>query len=175
MEHKALENKILKLEKVPLSNHDIHKLTGGKCNVMSYTELLNYKTLDQALGKNGCLVLLYETDEHFGHWVAVIKINENLVEHFDPLSSKPDREWDHISAEYKKKPYLSHLMKESPYQLSYNQYKLQQNKKDINTCGRFCALRVILQHYSLEQFKKILTNPIYDPDFMVTLITEIIK
>lgn len=169
-----MEKNILKLESIALSNKDILHLTNNKCNVMSYDDLLNYKTLDEALGPFGALCVLYEFGYRYGHWVAVIKVNDNLIEFFDPLSSKPDREWKFISDEYKKKPYLSYLMKESPYNLSYNQYKFQKNKKGINTCGRHCALRIILKNYSLEQYKKFLTNKKYDPDFMVTVLTEIL-
>lgn len=175
---------ILQKERVALSDKDILYLTENKCNVMTYSELLNYKTLDQALGEHGALCVLYETSANFGHWVAVIKINDNLIEQFDPLSSKPDRQFKYISDEYKKNPYLSHLMKESPYKLSYNQYKFQKNIKHVNTCGRHCAMRIILKKYSLEQYKKIMTtippfindknHKKYDPDFLVTLYTEIL-
>jgi hypothetical protein len=169
-----MEKKILKLENVALSDKDIVHLTQNKCNVMSYADLLNYKTLDQALGQFGALCVLYETGENFGHWVAVIKVNDKLVEFFDPLSSKPDREWKYISEVYKKKPYLSHLMKESPYELSYNQYKFQKNKKGINTCGRHCSMRIILKHFTLEEYKKAFTSKEFDPDFLVTMATEIL-
>ena len=169
-----MEKKILKLEKKPLSNTDIEHLTGGKYKVLSYTELMTYRTLDELLNPNGAFCVLYETDENFGHWVAVIKINDKLVEFFDPLSSKPDGEFAFISNTYKKQPYLKHLLKESPYKLSYNQYKFQKNKLGVNTCGRHCALRMLLKHLSLEQYKKLLTTKKYDYDFMVTLLTEML-
>lgn len=181
-----MEEQIIKKERIPLSDKDILYLTENKCNVMTYSDLLQFKTLDEALGKYGALCVLYETDENYGHWVAVIKINDKLVEFFDPLSSKPDREWKHIEKEYRKNPYLSHLMKESPYELSYNQYKFQKNKKYVNTCGRHCVMRIILKKYSLEEYKKLMTidswkrsltgptNKKYDPDFLVTLFTEIL-
>ena len=168
-----MEKQIINKEKVSLSDGNILHLTENKCNVMPYDELLNYKTLDEALGEYGALCVLYETSQNFGHWVAVIK-NNDLIEFFDPLSSKPDREWKFIIAEYRKKPYLSHLMRESPYKLSYNEYKFQKNKRGINTCGRHCAMRIILKDYTLEQYKQIMTNKKYDPDFLVTLFTEIL-
>lgn len=169
-----MENKIKQLERVALSNSDLSNLTDNKCKVISYTELLNYKTLDEALGPNGCFIVLYETGPSFGHWVAVIKVNKNLVEHFDPISTKPDKEFKFISDEYKKNPYLSHLMRESPYKLSYNEHKFQKNKPGINTCGRHCALRVLLKDLPLEKYKKILTNKKYDSDFLVTVMTELL-
>lgn len=169
-----MENKIKQLEKVALSNKDISKITDNKCNVMSYTELLNYKTLDDALGQYGALCVLYETSHNFGHWVAVIKVNDKLVEFFDPLSSKPDGEFKFISSEYKKNPYLSHLMKESPYKLSYNDHKFQKNKKGINTCGRHCSIRINLKHLPLEKYKDVMTNSKYDADFIVTVMSELL-
>ncbi len=169
-----MEKQIISRQNYSLSRDDILKLTNNQCNVIVYDDLLNYNTLDDAMGNNGAIVVLYQTSDSYGHWCACIKINKNLIEFFDPVSSKPDKEFNFITETYKRNPYLSHLMRESPYKLSYNQYKFQKNKKGINTCGRWCALRVILKNYSLEQFKKVVTSGKKDYDFMVTIITDML-
>lgn len=167
-----MENQIKKLESYALSNHDILRITNNKCNVLTYDELTKFPTLDNALGKNGSMVILYGNDQ-MGHWCTVNKIKDDLVEFFDPYSVKPDKEFNWIRDDYKRYPFLSKLMKESPYRLSYNHYKFQKFADGINTCGRYCALRVLLKNLSLEQFKKVLTNPKYDSDFLVTALTEL--
>ena len=167
-----MERNIINKEKISLSDKDILHITDNKCNVMTY--LLNYKTLDHALGKYGAFCVLYETNDqgNYGHWVAVIKIGNDLIEFFDSLSSKPDKEWAKIAEQYRKNPYLSHLMKESSYKLSYNQYHFQKPK--ANTCGRHCALRIVLKEFPLEKYKNAITNPKFDYDFMVTGLTELL-
>lgn len=169
-----MDKNIINLQNKPMSTSDLKKLTNNKCNIMTYNDLLNYKTLDDALGNNGAFIVLYETERNYGHWCACIKINNNLVEFFDPISTKPDKEFLHIPKEYKKNPYLSHLMKESPYKLSYNHYKFQKDKEGISTCGRWCALRVILKNMSLDDFKKLVTYKNYSTDYIVTLLTEML-
>lgn len=161
-------------ETYSLSNKDILKLTNNKCNVYVYDDLFNFKTIDEAFGKHGAFVVLYQTSPFYGHWCACIKINNKLIEFFDPISSKPDREFNNIIETYRRQPYLKYLMASSPYKLSYNEYKFQKSLHGINTCGRWCALRVICRKYSLEQFKQLVTDKKYDPDFMVTLYTELL-
>ncbi len=169
-----MNKNIIEDEKISLSGNDILKLTNNKCNVIIYHDLVNYRTLDQALGKYGAFVVLYETSKNYGHWCCCIKINNKLVEFFDPISNKPDKEFKWVPDMYKQNPYLSHLMKESKYQLSYNHIKFQKNIRGVNTCGRWCALRIILKNYTLDQFKKVVSSPKYDYDYMVTLITNIL-
>jgi hypothetical protein len=166
-----MENQIKKLEKKALSNDDLEKMTNHKCNIYVYDDLFNFKTLDDVLGKNGCFILLYESKENYGHWTCMIKINNKLVEMFDSYGIKPDREFNYMPKDFKKIPYLSKLMKESPYELSYNHHRFQQLKKDINTCGRWCALRVNFKFLPLEEFKKLVTNDKFTPDETVTLMS----
>ena len=47
-------------------------------------------------------------------------------------------------------------MYNSPYELSYNQYRFQQHGKNIKTCGRWCAIRLTFRHYSLDQFHDLI-------------------
>jgi hypothetical protein len=166
---------IVKLKSKALSNSDILKLTDDKCNVMSYDELQKFKTLDDALGSHNALVVLYEFKENFGHWCCVIKQSDKLIEFFDPYSSKPDREFSFLPEQYKLFPYLSKLMYESPYKLSYNEHKFQKNGGNINTCGRWCATRIILKSLPLDKFAKIFLNRSKSPDDLVTYFTSGLK
>lgn len=173
---------IAKLEAVALSNNDIEKMLDGKVNVVTYPDLKNYKTLDQLLGPYGCCILLYMTGENYGHWTAVIKVNDNLIETFDPYGFKPDRELNFIPNNLKRSKrqdfaYLSQLLDESPYKLSYNNYRFQKYGKGISTCGRWSTARCFYKHVPLEEFKRMFIDNEFhmDPDKYVTIFTELLK
>ena len=171
-----------KLEAESLSYNDIEYMLDGKVNVVTYPELGDYETLDDLLGPYGRCVLLYMTGENFGHWTCVIKVNDDLVEVYDSYGIKPDRELNFIPNHLKESKrqdyaYLSQLLDDSPYQLSYNQHKMQKFAKGISTCGRWCVARCFYQHWPLEKFKKRFVNNEFniDPDKYVTILSELLK
>jgi hypothetical protein len=111
--------------------------------------------------------------------VAIIKISPNLVEFFDPYSFFPDSELKFVPQGLKARThqnfkYLSKLLYESPYQLSYNDDKFQKYSRNTNTCGRHTSIRVLLKDLPLEQYNNLMNSTQYDPDFMVTFLTELI-
>ena len=72
------------MESYDLSNEDITKITDGKCRIMAYHELENVNSLSEILDNNGACILLYETKQGFGHWVALFEIpNSPVLEFFD--------------------------------------------------------------------------------------------
>jgi len=173
----SIDTLIKNSEKVSLSDSDILKITENKCKVFAYQELENYKTIDQALGEHGAAVILYQHEENFGHWVAVFKVNENTIEFFDPYGISMDSEIEFSPYQIRrhegtKVAHLSHLIEQSEYDLIENKVPLQKNKKDVNTCGRFSALRIRFRNIPLKEFYNMLRNTkCYDPDFMVSAMT----
>lgn len=170
-----MEKNIIKLQQKSLSNYDITKLCGD-INVVTYQNLYKYETLDDLLGKNNACVILYQTNKNYGHWVAIIKINDNLVEHFDSYGIFPDDELNFVPDYLKKETnqdyrYMTRLLSESPYKLSYNEYKLQNRSSKIATCGRWVSCRIIMRHLPLSKFIKIFKDKKFTPDFIVTLLT----
>ncbi len=169
-----MEQLIKQAEKKALSNTDLENITDHKFKVYVYDDLKNINTLDEALGPNGAFILLYESQPNFGHWTCCLRTHDdksnNLIEFFDSYNTIPDKEFNFIPEQFKKAHYLSRLLKESPYELSYNNHKFQKMKEDINTCGRWCAMRCNFKDLSLEEFKKMMTNDKYDYDSMVTLL-----
>jgi hypothetical protein len=159
-------DKILeKLEKKPLSDGEILEGCNNKCNIVCYSDMHKYHSIDELLNPYDCCIILYNKTSNCGHWCALIKRN-NLLEFFDPYGLYPDEELKYIK---KYEPYLSYLMIDSPYKLSYNQYKFQKFKKDINTCGRWCYLRIQFKDWSLDKFNKYFTKK--DNDKFATFLT----
>ena len=157
-------------KKRALSNRDVMKLVKHKANVVGYPDLVNYKTLDELLGPHRAAFILYEWEPDFGHWISIFR-RGNSVEFFDPFGLKPD---EHIKTMPKNQrvytqqeyPYLTKLLIDSPYDISYNHHKLQ--NKNANTCGRWAALRLIFKDFTLEQFNKLMSPPSED---LVTILT----
>ena len=73
----------------------------------------------------------------------------------------PDEELNFISTNMRKQlnedqPHLTTLLYESQYNIDYNEYKFQKHGKDIKTCGRHAAMRLVFRHLSLDDYKQLL-------------------
>lgn len=171
--------------KKSLSNFDIKKMLKGKCNLISYDQLAKYKTIDEAMGKYGCLVILYETKEHYGHWTCVFKTHnskgEEIISFFDSYALPVDKELDFIDDDFKiynnsYYPYLSKLLFESPLKIEYNEHELQDFSTKISTCGRWVVARLIFRDLPLKKFVKLFSSdPYITSDELVTAFTMTLK
>ena len=166
-----------------LSNTDIKRKLGGQVRIMSYRDIYKYKDIDSMLGKYGAVALLYETKERYGHWVAIFKTfdpksGEPIISFFDPYSIPVDHELDFIDDDFKIEnnvvyPYLSELLYKSPYQIEYNEHKLQKFKPGINTCGRWVIARLLFRNLPLDEFNELFASDNYiTSDELVTIFTE---
>ncbi len=171
---------INKYKNNPLSNYDILELVQNKCNILTYSEIHKLKSIDELLDPYDACIILFEAEPSYGHWCALIKINNKDVEFFNPYGGYPDDSLKIIDKKFRKqskqdKPYLSLLLLKSPYDLSYNEYKFQKSGSSIQTCGRHCVLRVIFKNLDLKQYREFmneLSNILHmDYDNIVTLLT----
>ena len=159
------------------SDRDISALCEGKVNVLEYGDLARMKTLDQALGRHGACIILYETRERYGHWCCLIRTGNRSLEFFDPYGGEPDSQLDFVpdyfrSASGQDYPHLTYLMLTSPYEtLEFNDIQLQRFKKDVNTSGRWCGLRVALADVPLAEFVDMFIDQTHSPDWYVTALT----
>lgn len=173
-----MESKINQLIGKSLSNEEILKSLENKANLISYTDVHKYRTLDTILGKHGACVILYETKKLYGHWCCIFKLDKNSVEFFDPYGLMPDRQLNFINKDYKIEskqdyPYLTKLMIDSPYVLSYNQHRFQEYKKGVNSCGRWVVCRLLFRFMKLDDFINLFGKKRkYKPDFYATLLTR---
>lgn len=159
---------------IALSDKDVLKLVEHKARIVTYSELKNYKTLDELLYPYGAVFLLYETRPNFGHWTAIIRLDENTVEFFDPYGTELDGQLKNIDKDFRKEtdqdyPYLTKLFIESPYNLTESEKKFQKLAPGINTCGRWTALRIVFRDLPLKKFAKIFDNS--NSDELATYLT----
>ncbi len=165
-----------------LSSEDLKKLTYGDARILTYPEITKYKNIDQVFGDKKAVILLYITTEDnkefsiFGHWIALIKHKNNLIEVFDPYGISIDSELKWRGENFRKEhdqwfPHLTYLLANGKYNVEFNNTKLQSSLKDTNTCGRHAGVRVNLRRLSLEQYVKLMKSTKYSPDDVVTILT----
>lgn len=162
---------------IALTNEDVMRLVKDKANIILYSELYKINNIDELLEPHGAFFLLYEAKKHYGHWVSVIRTNQNTIEYFDSYGGFIDHPLSWINPAFKKKshqdyPYLTKLFYESKYKnLDYNQFRFQKKGGDVKTCGRWAALRILLKDMPLKDFNKLLGGSLSDD--MATIITSI--
>jgi hypothetical protein len=169
-------DKLKEYEDIALSDKQVLELVNGRANIVLYPNLLNYKSIDELLYPYGACFLLFEAQPRYGHWCCITK-HGNTIEFFNPYGGYPDDSLKFISDEYRKisnqdYPYLSMLLLNSPYELTYNEFKFQRKHNDTKTCGRWCAVRILTKHIDLYNFHKIFKD---DGDMKVTLLTMYIN
>ena len=155
-----------------LSTTEILQYLKGKTKIVIYPELKKIKNISELLASYKSFVLLYLTGPNYGHFVCVID-HGNRIEFFDSYSIKPDKEFDFINNDkLNGVKYLSKLLYKTKKPIEYNHIKLQQDGDEIATCGRWCALRLLLKDIKLDDFIYMMTNTKMSPDKLVTYLTR---
>ncbi|MBY0541419.1 MAG: hypothetical protein K2P52_08430 [Campylobacterales bacterium] len=152
-----------------LSDKEIEKLLGNEVNIVTYSELYKYGTIDQLLGRYKRCIILFCYKENYGHWVTVFICPTTGKLHFfnsygdmrKKFDGYPDNFLQLINKKYRVEshqdyPYLSDLLYKSPYELEYNPTQFQQLDKRIKTCGYWCVLRLMCQEMTDEQFENFI-------------------
>lgn len=168
------------LEKISLSNFDVMNMINGKSNLVMYPDISKYKNIEELLGKYGACIILYLTKENYGHWCCIFKQNENTIQFFDSYGEMVDCALDYKMDPYFKKssgmdlPLLTGLLYKAydKYEIRFNHFKFQEDKKDVNTCGRFCVVRIWLRDLDEYEFKDFMFSTYYKPDELVSLLTQ---
>lgn len=165
--------------KYSLSSDEVQKLA-PKSKFVLYEDLHKYRSIDELLSPYGSVILLYEwirnPDVISGHYITINRLSNGVIEVFDSFGRKPDVPLLELKDEPEFKiatnqdhKYLLDLLLKSPYKVSFNEYRLQNN--NYSTCGRWCAMRVRYKLLSLEEFVKMFLNKKETPDVIVTHMT----
>jgi len=174
----GIDSIIVDAEKYPLSAEDMLRIADGKTNILVYEDLENVNNIDSILAPYDASIILYQTAENFGHWITLLKTGENSLEFYDSYGLSVDQELNTDNEFHKRVhegkivPHLTHLIQQSGYKVKSNKVRLQANLEDVNSCGRYAALRVRLRNFSMEKFNGLLkNNKHYSPDFWVSAMT----
>ena len=173
-------NKLVnELKKVPFSSQDILEGVEGQTKIIKYSDIHKFRNINELLSPYGSAVILYQTAPNYGHWTC-IHLNGDTLEFFDPYGKKIDTQLNHIDDKFRIQsnqdyPYLSKLMLESPYKLTYNNKQLQKQNNDVSSCGRHCTFRLILRDMPLKKYQDLLMSKGGgDSDDKITYLTAFI-
>ena len=153
---------IEKLKEYALSDGDIEDLLGKDIFICVYPYLNEVEHIDQIFDDKGRCMLLFNTiNDSAGHWVCMHK-KKDRIDFFDPYGLKPDEpmKWlteqkrDDLDMETRR---LTQLLKSSGYKVYYNTFEFQSDKQS-NTCGRWCATRLLKLNLNLDQFYKFIND-----------------
>lgn len=165
----------------PLSNIEIDELLHDDVNIIDYSDFKSMNDINEAFEKSHNVVILYRWEPDSGHWCALIKHSENLIEFFDSFGGVPDhaRRWNiqmRQASLGQDKPYLIMLLvkwmnEDKQHKLEYNHHIFQMKK--YNTCGKWVCLRIWHNDMTLAQFirkyKKL------DDDDIIKIIKDKMK
>jgi hypothetical protein len=133
---------------IPLGDGDIRsRLFDKHIKILVYEDLSEYSSISQLLPRlKDAVIVLYQRKENFGHWVALVRDDTNIV-FFDPYGYRPDKQllWTpkYLRRQLNQKtPHLSHLLNKAVddgFNVTFNETKYQIDGSSINTCGRHCV------------------------------------
>lgn len=160
------------VEQVSLSADDIRKMLGQHATsvrVMLYDDLSKYRTLDDLLADHVAAIVLLQIqgpgESAVGHWIALVDLGDT-IEHFDSYGLTMDEEL----AKTHESPYLKAMMTDSKRLVIQTRARLQAQKADVNTCGRWCVARILSQ-MGTDEFARFFKSFKEHPDALVSLMT----
>lgn len=167
-----MDKAINELENIDLSGLEMQRMSGVN-NVVAYHELNNYRSINQLLGQDGIVIILYEMRENFGHWCCMWRLNTNTLYFFDPYGLKMDTEikYAHYNIRLGSIPHLTYLVNLGGYTVVNNTTQMQEFKHQVNTCGRHVVQRILWKNLSNENYVNMFLNQKLKPDQYVSLLT----
>lgn len=167
---------IRELENKELTNEDILRISKNNCKVVMYDDLKRIGRLEELFASHTNIALLYETNKNVGHWVGLIYRPENhILEIFDSYGfGRMDAELKY--AHYDTQAYLTNLVTNAQantnLRVKVSNVKLQERMQDVNTCGRWVAIRFLNSNLTNTQFESMFigTN-LTKPDDIVSALT----
>jgi hypothetical protein len=161
------EDAIIERIQTNITDGDLKRYFGDgvESKIIKYSNLADYNTIDELLpNKRDFRIILIEERNNVGHWCVVLKYDKT-IEWYNPYSGLPDNQKNMLGKIINKmmgqdQDFLKDLMiKSTGYKLVYNKHRNQKMKNGINTCGRWCILRIICMKdlmMNLTEFNKMI-------------------
>lgn len=135
-------------------------------DIITYDDIDKYPSIFDLLPEDGdCKIILIETRQNYGHWCVILRYNKT-IEWFNSYGAKPQTELSYISNIKnillgQGKDDFDDLIKDIPadWEVIYNKKRFQGTSNNINTCGRWCILRIMTLkglRFDLPQFIKFI-------------------
>lgn len=180
----TLKSVIENFEDVPLSDFTIKHCLKDKINIISYLDLINETDILNIFKKdfnNNVILHFPDNTRNTGHWVALWLDDNNFTIHFyDPYG-------DTVDTNIKQSALLQHSNNKTKYSLTHlldkfksqggnvlhNPYRNQKMLSSIQTCGRWCIIRLMHKDMNDEEFKNYIKFNDLNPDFIITMLTYV--
>lgn len=139
---------------------EIQKIAGVPIKVMRYSDLINFKRLEDMFSTNcKCVLILFEQRKRFGHWCCLINHKKKVI-FFDPYALMPDDQLQFTNIKFRNEnnmrlPYLTYLLYKCKKQIDYNDKQFQKMDENINTCGYHCGFRMRNNKLDSDQYIKL--------------------
>ena len=153
-----------------VGSNEFSRLLGPDANnkIMKYSELESVNDLNDLLLPQDYRIILIETKNNVGHWTAITR-NDNLIVWFDSYGLGPDQEFEFIPVKMQQildeqgKPLTKLINKwigaatslpgmqgaaKNKIKINYNTIEFQQQKKGINTCGRWVRNLIFIRIFT---------------------------
>ena len=140
-----------------LDDDDIEKILGKDIFIFTYPYLNEVQHINDVFDSQGRSMMLFLTeDQNTGHWCCLFKKGQR-IDYYDPYSGKPDEDMKWLTEDKKEElgqedKILTKLLKESGYQVWYNNVPYQSESTHVATCGRWSAMRLYYKDLSDKQF-----------------------
>ncbi len=171
-----MEELVRRAQSKELSGKDINRMLHNSCPILPYSALSQYNDIDEVLGPNQCVVILYEVVPGEGHWTCMFRNKQGQLVFYDSLGYKMDSELVFVN-KYRRKNDIPTETKELTRLVGHekvisNTEPVQKDVKNISTCGRYSVMRLLLRDLSNKEFNDIFTgDEDFPADFFVTLMT----
>jgi hypothetical protein len=159
-----------------LSDSDLRKLLGDDIKIVIYPELENVNDIEEVFDNKGrCMVLFLTENENTGHWLC-LHLDGEEIHYFDPYGNGVDKNRSWLSRAKlielnEDQPFLRKLLLQSGKKVYYNDFPFQEDRNDINTCGRHCATRLLYKDLDLDDYYNMIKESNLTPDEFVSNIT----
>lgn len=158
-----------------LSGTDITRLTGRP--PVLYSDLKNYKSINQLLGKFKFVIILYQTSSiNNGHFVCLRENDDGQLSYSDSYGYHYDTEQS-LGATFDTRfpKYLTMLIDKDGRDCVSNTYDYQRKSSQVATCGRYSSVFAIWRNLSFSEINDIFTQNsdawLNGPDNLVVILT----
>jgi hypothetical protein len=168
--------KIKKIKGYALGDGDIRKILGDDINIISYPQLANMRSVEEAFDDKGRSIILFpNVSPTMGHWCCMINHGDS-IEFFDPYGEPPEAQKkglgrSRLEALDIDRPLLTKLLRESGMPVFYNAKDFQSERSDVATCGRHCAVRLLFADRPLSKYNAVIKKSGLTPDEFVSGVT----
>ncbi len=139
--------------------------------IITNKDLLKYKKIEDVFNEENkkdfldYVIILFLDKPNQGHWCCLNRMGP-MLEFFDSYGNTPDKVYDFVPMERRKQlgtqeNYLTKLLNNYDGKVVYNPIQYQEDKTDVNTCGRHCVNRIIQMFgkgYDLNEYYDFMKN-----------------